>query len=83
MRTTEEIQRHLEFLEMPAPQMVGYVLKDHANGDSWGQIVVLFNGGTAPQSVSLPGAGWVVVVDGERAGQEALWDCLLYTSRCV
>lgn len=74
MRTTEEIQRHLEFLEMPAPQMVGYVLKDHANGDSWGQIVVLFNGGTAPQSVSLPGAGWVVVVDGERAGQEALWE---------
>ena len=36
--------------------------------------MVLFNGGTAPQSVSLPGAGWVVVVDGERAGQEALWE---------
>jgi len=74
MRLTEDIQDHLEFMAMPAPQMVGYVLKNHTNGDSWGQIVVLFNAGTTEQTVALPGSGWVVVVDGEQAGTEALWE---------
>lgn len=73
MRTAEQIQDHLEFLAMPSSQMVGYVLKDQANGDSWDKIVVLFNATTMEQTVALPGSGWVVVVDGEQAGTTALW----------
>ncbi|HHT05309.1 MAG TPA: type I pullulanase [Hydrogenispora sp.] len=71
LRTTEQIQTHLRFLELP-PQLIGYTLGEHANGDSWRMIVVLFNAHCNPVTVALPGDDWVVVVDQQRAGTEAL-----------
>lgn len=72
MITSAQIREHLTFLEMPARQMVGYSLTNHANNDSWQTIVVLFNATLKEQTVILPGENWVVVVDGERAGIEQL-----------
>ena len=72
MPTTKQIQDHLEFLPMPSDFMVGYSLNNHANGDPWKTIVVLFNASLEDQLVNLPGKGWVIVVDGQRAGVEAL-----------
>ena len=72
MPTTKQIQNHLEFLPIPSDLMVGFCLNDHANGDPWKTIVVLFNASLEDQLVSLPGEGWIIVVDGERAGVEAL-----------
>lgn len=71
LRTSEQIQTHLHFLDLPA-QLIGYTLGDHANGDSWRMIVVLFNARTTPAPVALPGEDWVVVVDRQHAGTEAL-----------
>lgn len=72
--SAEAIRRHLRFLDMPRDKMVGYMLFDHAGGDPWERIVVLFNANPHLQWVDLPGEGWVAVVDGERAGTERLWD---------
>lgn len=72
MTTAEAIQRHLRFLDMPAGRMVGFCLSDHANGDPWKTIVVLFNANREPQTVHLPGSNWVIVVDGHSAGTEPL-----------
>ena len=44
MTAAEEISRNLSFMEMPALNMVGYTLKNHAGYDEWEEIVVLFNG---------------------------------------
>ena len=71
LKDTSAIQSHLQFLDLPEKQ-VGYILKDHAGGDRWRQIVVIFN--TAPESVTvkLPSSDWVVVVKEQQAGVKAL-----------
>ena len=71
LRTTEQIQTHLRFLDLPA-QQIGYTLGEHANGDPWRLIVVLFNAQNDWVTVALPGDDWVIVVDQDRAGTAAL-----------
>jgi len=61
MPSAEEIRKHLEFLAMPDDTLIGYVLKEHANGDSWKSILVLLNGGRGPRRVTLPPGNWVAV----------------------
>ncbi len=71
MGTADEIRHHLRFLPT-APGLVAYMLRDHANGDPWETIVVIFNADSQERKVSLPGHDWVVVVDGHRAGSDML-----------
>ncbi len=71
MRHTEQIQAHLHFLDLPS-QLVGYTLDQHANGDPWRVIIVLFNARTTPTAMALPANEWVVVVDSRQAGTKAL-----------
>ena len=72
MTTTEEISRHLRFLEMPSNNMVGYVLQNHAAYDEWEEIIVLFNGCEESHKVVLPSQNWNVVVNGDKAGIEVI-----------
>ncbi len=69
--TAEEVRHHLRFL--PTTEgVVAYTLRDHANGDPWKTIVVIFNANCEAVKVDLPGQDWVVVVDGNRAGTTML-----------
>ena len=70
MPTTEMIRQHLQFLPMPHPTMVGYVLKDHANGDPWKSILVVLNGGRQPHPLTLPPGNWTPVVDRDGVREE-------------
>lgn len=64
----EEIRGKLIFIESDNPHLIGYWLKDHANGDSWKEIGVFFNGGGKPVHVDMPEGNWQVVIEGGRAG---------------
>jgi pullulanase len=66
-----QVDRSLQFLSGLPKTTVGYILRDHANGDSWKDILVIYNGGTDPQAVTVPGT-WTVTVDGLQAGLEPL-----------
>lgn len=74
LRSAEEIARHLRFLSMPHEKMVGFTLEDHAGGDPWEKIVVIFNANPQGYEVELPDKDWVVVVNGERSGVDRLHD---------
>ena len=64
MTTTEDIQKHLEFL--PGDDLlVAYQLKDNANGDEWKDIIVAFNGSTEEKEVSIENGDWNQVLNGE------------------
>ncbi|AZR73422.1 type I pullulanase [Anoxybacter fermentans] len=67
MTTAEEIKNHLVFHQSP-PGTVVYSLNDHANGDPWKRIVVIYNQNRYKVNVTLPGEGWKVVVEGNKAG---------------
>ena len=69
LKTAADVRRGLAFLNMPAANMVGYVLQSPAGGTLF---AVLFNATAKSQVVQLPAAGWSVLVDGERAGTKTL-----------
>jgi len=57
MTTAKQIQNHLKFIETQ-PNFVAYTIKDHANGDMWKEILVVFNGNRNDVDFTLPQGEW-------------------------
>lgn len=72
LRGRQEIERSLEIYRCDGG-VVSYILKNHAGGDVWKNIVVLFNANPWEVMTGLPTCSeqWNVVVDHTRAGLEA------------
>ncbi|MDE7408921.1 MAG: type I pullulanase [Muribaculaceae bacterium] len=74
MTTAEQIAKHLEFDDIDSektPNLISYTLKDNANGDSWKDIKVIFNGGDEAQVVDLPKGTWNAAVKDGKIDTEA------------
>ncbi|MCM1320025.1 MAG: type I pullulanase [Muribaculaceae bacterium] len=64
MTTAEQIAKHLKFDNIDSakqPNLISYSLLDHANGDNWKEIKLVFNGADQAQTVNLPKGNWTVV----------------------
>ena len=58
--TAELVRKHLEFL--PTQEcLVGFVLKNHAGGDSWKNIFVFLNGSREAQEVAIPKGNYITI----------------------
>jgi pullulanase len=64
MPSAGEIRRHLVFMDIADPLVIGYQLTDNANGDKWKTIMVLLNGSKDDKSISIPPGSWTLVGDG-------------------
>ncbi len=65
MTTADQIAKHLVFDDIDSsktPNLISYTLTDNANGDSWKEIKVIFNGSEEARSVKLPEGAWQAVV---------------------
>ncbi len=71
MTDDDRIRRHLEFLKTEKDLMVAFLLKNHANGDEWKNIVLAFNGNDRPESLGLPQGDWQLALDGEKVLEAA------------
>jgi len=71
MPTTEMIVKHLRFLEAEK-NIVAYHISDNANGDSWKDILVYFNGNASDKMVDLPEGKWKMVLNQEDINQEGI-----------
>jgi pullulanase len=73
MDREEDIKMAAEILAAQG-QLVAFVLKGNANGDSWRTILTAYNGALTEQTLELPRAVplWHQVVDAGRAGTETL-----------
>ncbi|MEI7675439.1 MAG: type I pullulanase [Bacteroidales bacterium] len=66
MSKTEDVVKNLKFLPTKSKNCVGFLLSDNANGDSWSQIVVVYNGNNTSVEMEIPEGEWSVVgFDGE------------------
>lgn len=74
MHRSEDIRKHLEFLEIPQKNVVGFVIKENANGDSWRKIIVIYNANKRDIEMQLSEPGWSVVVDSYNSGCKKLYD---------
>ncbi len=71
MPTTEMVVKHLRFLEAEK-NMVAYHISDNANGDSWKDILVYFNGNASDKMVDLPEGKWTMVLNQKEINQEGI-----------
>jgi pullulanase len=70
-RMTErtQVDKALEFAPVAPTNVVEYVLKNHANGDGWKTILVIYNGNPEPKELTVTG-DWTIVVNDQIAGTE-------------
>lgn len=61
MGDAEMVRRHLEFLPVEGQNLIAFRLKDHANGDSWEDIIVAFNSRMTPARLEVPVGKYTVV----------------------
>ena len=72
MPSKKMIQKHLEFLDLESPLLVGYTIKEYANGDSWKNIRVYYNGDSKAIAQKLIGT-WNLVCNGENIDEKGLY----------
>lgn len=66
MNKTEDVQKHLQFLKCSENSVVAFTLSENANGDSWKNIVVIYNGNNKKVVVEVPSKKWTLVAfDGQ------------------
>ena len=62
----EMLRSNLDFCTQYQIGVISYCLKAHANGDSWGRILVIFNGNNASVNIPLPEGSYTTVAqDGQ------------------
>jgi pullulanase len=71
MASRAMVDESLRFLPSVPAKVVAYIISNHANGDTWRNILVIYNGTRQAQEVTVSGQ-WTIVADGRRAGTEAL-----------
>ncbi|MDP4090068.1 MAG: type I pullulanase [Bacillota bacterium] len=69
---SRQIREHMEFI-YTGRNSTAYILKNHANGDPWKDIIVIYNGSRDTVYVPLSQGNWNVVVDKFNAGTEPLY----------
>lgn len=67
MHSVEDIKRHLVFIDNTPKNTVAFIIKDHANGDPWKNILVIYNANRFPVTIDVPKCIWNQVVDKNKA----------------
>ncbi|OON96499.1 MAG: type I pullulanase [Candidatus Epulonipiscioides saccharophilum] len=72
METAEEVNKHFTVFKSDE-NVVGFNLGEYANGDSYKNISVIYNGNDSEMTVELPhAANWNIVVNETTAGTEVI-----------
>jgi pullulanase len=72
MPSTQMIQTHLNFLDTKDPNIIAYRISSNANGDSWKNILVIFNGNTMTKKISIPPGNWTLAADGDTINEKGI-----------
>ena len=55
------VRKHMEFLPVEGSNLIAFILKGNANGDSWKDIIVAFNSRQESAEVAIPQGNYTVV----------------------
>ena len=62
MTSEKMVQEHLRFLETDSANIVAYTLSNHANGDVWKDILVIYNGNREDVQIQIPVKNWYLAL---------------------
>lgn len=63
INTLKDIENYLSFINNVPDNTIAYILKDYANGDSWKEILVIFNANKNSINISIPNGVWNIALD--------------------
>lgn len=72
MPSTDLVQKHLSFLDIDHPLVVGFHIGNNVNGDSWKNILVFYNADAAQVSMELPEGVWRVVASKHEVNEQGV-----------
>ncbi len=72
MTTAADIARHIVFDKVNQENVISYSIKDNANGDTWKEIKLVFNGNSNPVTVNIPKGQWTVIATDGRLNSQGL-----------
>lgn len=72
MTSAEDIARHLVFDKTDRSNLISYSIKDHANGDEWKEIKLIFNGNPESVTVKVPKGDWIIIAEDGRLDPQGL-----------
>lgn len=72
MTTAEDVSKHLKFDNVKEPNLISYSLTGHANGDSWKEIKLVFNGSDEVREVKIPKGDWTIIAEDGRINASGL-----------
>ena len=61
MGDADKVRQYMDFLPVEGSNLVAFILKDNANGDSWKNIIVAFNSRKEPAKLSIPAGRYTIV----------------------
>lgn len=61
MGDADKVRQYMEFLPVEGSNLMAFILKDNANGDSWKNIIVAFNSRKEPAKLSIPAGRYTIV----------------------
>ena len=63
MTDAADVARNIVFDRTTQPNLISYSIRNHANGDEWAEIKLVFNGSDAPAEVKIPRGDWNVIAE--------------------
>jgi pullulanase len=62
MISADMVQQNLVFLNTETRNVIAYTLNGNVNGDSWKDILVIFNGNRGSARINIPQNEWTLAV---------------------
>ena len=72
MTTAADIAKNIVFDKVKTPNLLSYSIKNNANGDSWKEIKVIFNGSDTAKTVKVAKGDWTVIADDGKIDKNGL-----------
>lgn len=72
MTSADDIARNIRFDRTEGSNLVSYSILNHANGDEWKEIKLVFNGSDDSRQVNIPKGDWLVVAQDGRLNHTGL-----------
>ncbi len=75
MTTADDIAKNIVFDTVEGNNLISYSIKNHANGDEWAEIKLVFNGSEESRQVKVGKGNWIVIARDGKIEANGLGTC--------
>ena len=72
MTSATDVSKNIVFDKVKEPNLISYSIKNNANGDSWKEIKLVFNGSAEAKTVKVSKGKWIVVAQDGKLDKDGL-----------